>query len=389
MSRPGEQSALSDSCCDRAVEQAACCDETASSSIDWLLWLVGGGVGGLYLVGLVLPHGDGGSYQFATLAHGVQELFNRMWWGIAIGVVFVGLLARIPRNLVMSVLGHRQGFVSLLRATLAGVFLDLCSHGILAVGMKLYERGASSGQVMAFLLASPWNSFSLTLILFGLIGVGWTLLFIALSLLISPWNSFSLTLILFGLIGVGWTLLFIALSLLIGLLTGWIFDVAVQRGTLPANPHRDLLDAEARALNSLTCVAEFRLVAAGKRLAAAPTRLWLLRIRPNFARGWVFLIFSAPGWGACWQTVSAGFQDDSDSLEPVWHSAGLDDTGTDAGGKLRRLVRRHRRRALAYAAGGNRDRSLFRGHYAGCRRFDEPGWGAGQCLYVFNGGGGD
>ena len=224
MSRSGEQAALSDSCCDRAVEQAACCDETASSSIDWLLWLVGGGVGGLYLVGLVLPHGDGGSYQFATLAHGVQELFDRMWWGIAIGVVFVGLLARIPRNLVMSVLGHRQGFVSLLRATLAGVFLDLCSHGILAVGMKLYERGASSGQVMAFLLASPWNSFSLTLILFGLIGVGWTLLFIALSLLI-------------------------------GLLTGWIFDVAVQRGTLPANPYRDLPDAEARVTDLW---AEFR-----------------------------------------------------------------------------------------------------------------------------------
>jgi uncharacterized membrane protein YraQ (UPF0718 family) len=61
------------------------------------------------------------------------------------------------------------------RATLAGVCLDLCSHGILAVGMKLYERGASTGQVMAFLLASPWNSFSLTLILFGLIGVSWTL----------------------------------------------------------------------------------------------------------------------------------------------------------------------------------------------------------------------
>ena len=28
-----------------------------------------------------------------------------------------------------------------------------------------YERGATIGQVMAFLIASPWNSFSLTLIL--------------------------------------------------------------------------------------------------------------------------------------------------------------------------------------------------------------------------------
>jgi uncharacterized membrane protein YraQ (UPF0718 family) len=98
----------------------------------------------------------------------------------------------------------------LFRATLAGVFLDLCSHGILAVGMKLYERGASAGQVMAFLLASPWNSLSLTLILFGLIGVPWTLMFILLSLVI-------------------------------GIITGAIFDRLVRRGTLPANPWQDEL----------------------------------------------------------------------------------------------------------------------------------------------------
>jgi len=59
--------------------------------------------------------------------------------------------------------------------------------------------------------------------------------------LASPWNSFSLTLILFGLIGVGWTLLFIALSLVIGLITGALFDVLVRRGHLPANPWKEKL----------------------------------------------------------------------------------------------------------------------------------------------------
>jgi hypothetical protein len=116
-------------------------------------------------------------------------------------------------------LGRDGGLTSLFRATLAGVFLDLCSHGILAVGMKLYERGASAGQVMAFLLASPWNSFSLTLILFGLIGVGWTLLFILLSLVI-------------------------------GIVTGAIFDALVHRGELPANPWQDEL-GEQRPLPEL------------------------------------------------------------------------------------------------------------------------------------------
>ena len=78
----------------------------------------------------------------------------------------------------MSILGTSKGLNGILRATAAGVLLDLCSHGILMVGAKLYERGASIGQVIAFLVASPWNSFSLTLILIALIGFWWTMGFI-------------------------------------------------------------------------------------------------------------------------------------------------------------------------------------------------------------------
>ncbi len=71
------------------------------------------------------------------------------------------------------------------------------------VGAKLYERGASTGQVIAFLVASPWNSFSLTLVLIALIGIKWTLAFIGLSLLIA-------------------------------IITGLIFDWLVGRGSLPS-----------------------------------------------------------------------------------------------------------------------------------------------------------
>lgn len=185
----------------------SCCPTT--SRVDYLLW------GSLAIV--VLAYGWAlltGSHQHDSVvgvfSGGIYELFNRMWWGLALGVFFVGLLGKIPRDLVLAMLGRNGGAGGMFRATLAGVFLDLCSHGILAVGMKLYERGATVGQVMAFLLASPWNSFSLTLILFGLIGVGWTLLFIAISLVI-------------------------------GVLTGLVFDALVARGILPGNPYREQL----------------------------------------------------------------------------------------------------------------------------------------------------
>ena len=181
-------------------EQAGdgCCETPAKR--DYFFWTCILVVAIAYPVGAFGPHDHDSALGVFT--GGVFELFNAMWWGIALGIIFVGLLSRVPRELVMGILGRDGGIHGLFRATLAGVFLDLCSHGILAVGMKLYERGATVGQVMAFLLASPWNSFSLTLILFGLIGVGWTLLFILLSLVI-------------------------------GLTSGLIFDALVTRGTLP------------------------------------------------------------------------------------------------------------------------------------------------------------
>jgi uncharacterized membrane protein YraQ (UPF0718 family) len=86
------------------------------------------------------------------------------------------------------------------------VAFDLCSHGILLVGMRLYERGAGLGQVMAFLIASPWNSLSLTLILAALIG----------------WK---------------WTLFFVLASAVIAIISGILFNWLVRRGVLPENPH--------------------------------------------------------------------------------------------------------------------------------------------------------
>ncbi len=148
----------------------------------------------------------------AHFGHAVFNLANTMWWGVALGILFVGLLSRVPRDVVMGILGRKRGINGILRATFAGMALDLCSHGILLVGMKLYERGASLGQLMAFLIASPWNSFSLTLILWSLIGIKWTLLIIALSLVIA-------------------------------IISGLIFEFLVKMKVLPDNPNRhDLPD---------------------------------------------------------------------------------------------------------------------------------------------------
>ncbi|MCH9853175.1 MAG: permease [Alphaproteobacteria bacterium] len=141
-----------------------------------------------------------------AMADSVYHTIHAVWWGVLIGIVFIGLLNQIPQTFIVSILGKGGTFSGLLRATGAGVLLDLCSHGILMVGTKLYQRGASGGQVIAFLLASPWNSFSLTLVLIGLIG-------------------FKLT------------FLFIALSMVIALIAGFIFDRLIGAGILADNHH--------------------------------------------------------------------------------------------------------------------------------------------------------
>jgi len=171
---------------------------------DVLFWGSLLGVTLLFVLGVFFPNEITAYPWLETMAHTAHHMVHAMWWGVVIGAIFVGLLSKVPREFIMSMLGKGGTVSGLLRATGAGVLLDLCSHGILMVATKLYERGASAGQVIAFLLASPWNSFSLTLVLIGLIGLKWTLAFIVLSMIIA-------------------------------LVTGWIFDRLVARKVLPAN----------------------------------------------------------------------------------------------------------------------------------------------------------
>ena len=190
----------------------SCCEgcQTEVSRPDYLLWVSGLVVALCYVTYLFI--GDQPELLsnlpdwLVTMTSGIYELINTMWWGLLMAVIFVGLLERVPRDLVIAALGQGGTLKGIIRATAAGVLLDLCSHGILMVGTKLYERGASLGQLMAFLIASPWNSLSLTIILVALIGLGWTLAFVTLSMLI-------------------------------GVVTGLLFDGLVARKKLPPNPN--------------------------------------------------------------------------------------------------------------------------------------------------------
>lgn len=179
----------------------SCCEPP--SRFDYFFWIPLSAVIVLYSLHLF---GVNEYVLLNKLSVAVFSMMNIMAWGVAIGVFMVALLSYVPRELVISVMGTGGGLKGICRATAAGILLDLCSHGILMVGVKLYERGVSIGQVMAFLIASPWNSFSLTIILVAFIGLPWTLAFIALSVIVA-------------------------------IISGLIFELCVNKKILPPNPN--------------------------------------------------------------------------------------------------------------------------------------------------------
>ena len=195
-------------CChepEPVVQTTSSCCAPKKKRPDIMLWGCLLAISILYLYYLAFAD-EFSSGWLSTLSSSVYDLVNTIWWGILLGFMMVVILAAIPKTFVMSVLGTQSGPRGIIRATLAGVLLDLCSHGILLVAARLYERGASTGQVMAFLIASPWNSFSLTLVLISMIGFGWTGLFIVLSMLVA-------------------------------ITTGLLFDLLVARSVIPENKH--------------------------------------------------------------------------------------------------------------------------------------------------------
>ena len=192
------------SCCNTPKPESSCHDE--KFSIDFLLWVSLILTVIFYLLHWKFSHFIEEISWATVIAESVFSLMNIIWWGIVLGIVMLALLSKIPREFVISILGTGKGFSGIIRASIGGVLLDLCSHGILMVGAKLYERGASVGQVMAFLIASPWNSFSLTIILIALIGLKWTIFFIVASMVIA-------------------------------IFSGWLFDLLEKKGVLPSNPN--------------------------------------------------------------------------------------------------------------------------------------------------------
>jgi len=102
--------------------------------------------------------------------YAVADYFLLIWWAILIGFLAGGLIDYyIPRSYISKYLSQHKKR-TIFYSVFLGFLASACSHGILALAMELYKKGASTPSVIAFLLASPWANLPITILLFGFFG---------------------------------------------------------------------------------------------------------------------------------------------------------------------------------------------------------------------------
>lgn len=117
----------------------------------------------LFVVSYVVP-------QLNPLFDSLYSYLKLIWWAVLLGLVIGGVIDHlIPREYITKYLSRRKKS-TILYAVLFGFLMSACSHGILAISMALYKKGASVPAVIAFLLASPWANLPVTILLFGFFG---------------------------------------------------------------------------------------------------------------------------------------------------------------------------------------------------------------------------
>lgn len=110
------------------------------------------------------------------------DYLKLIWWAVLLGFFIGGIIDYfIPRQYIEKYLSrHRKRTV--VYSIMFGFLMTACSHGILAIAIELYKKGANTSSVVSFLLASPWANLPITVLLFGFFGT--KAIFIILSSLI-------------------------------------------------------------------------------------------------------------------------------------------------------------------------------------------------------------
>jgi uncharacterized membrane protein YraQ (UPF0718 family) len=125
----------------------------------------------LYIVSLITIAIVVIAYFFSEkLFEAFIEYFKLIWWAILLGLFIGGIIDYLIPNEYISKYLSKHKKRTIFYSVIFGFMMSACSHGILAIAMELYKKGASIPSVIAFLLASPWANLPITILLFSFFG---------------------------------------------------------------------------------------------------------------------------------------------------------------------------------------------------------------------------
>lgn len=130
----------------------------------------------LLIISYIIPQGK-------PFFEAFLDYLRLIWWAILIGFLIGGIIDYlVPREYIEKYLSrHRKR--TIIYSIIFGFLMSACSHGILAIAIALYKKGANTSSVIAFLLASPWANLPITVLLFGFFGTKAILIIISALLI--------------------------------------------------------------------------------------------------------------------------------------------------------------------------------------------------------------
>ncbi|HQP91331.1 MAG TPA: permease [Candidatus Omnitrophota bacterium] len=183
--------------------------------------------------------------------------FKTIWWAVLLGLFLGGVIDFfVPREYISFVMARRNKR-TIFYSVMLGFLMSACSHGILALSIQLYKKGASTPAVIAFLLASPWANIALTLMLVAFFGS----------------SAFFM----------------ISGAIIIAIITGFIYQVLEKHGMVEKNKNSIELDESFSILKDVKKrVRSFRFTAVGSLKALKG--VWLGSVAlSNMVLWWILL----------------------------------------------------------------------------------------------------
>jgi uncharacterized membrane protein YraQ (UPF0718 family) len=98
------------------------------------------------------------------------DIYLKMAPYMVMGLLFVGILhVYVSKERIMKVVG-KNSLGSVIKASIIGVPLPLCSCGVIPTGIELKKAGASNGAVVSFLTSTPQTGVDSLIATYGMMG---------------------------------------------------------------------------------------------------------------------------------------------------------------------------------------------------------------------------